>query len=136
MFRTHALLIAAAVSALLLSCAQPETETAPAADEPAAVETGPDATVVDPGHYTIVHENDKVRVLRIAYGAGEESTMHYHPDTVAVFLTDHLVQMTKADGSTAEVAAKAGEVLFIPAEQHLPKNISGEAWELVLVEPK
>ena len=96
--------------------------------------SGPDATVVDADHYTTEFENDWVRILRIAYGAGEESVMHFHPDSVAVFLTDHLVEMTMPDGSTREISNKAGETLFVPAGQHLPKNISDSPWELILVE--
>lgn len=97
---------------------------------------GPDATVVDAGHYSTEFENDIVRVVRIAYGPGEASVMHHHPDSVAVFLTDHLVEMTMPDGSTGEISANAGDVLFIEGGQHLPKNISDSAWELVLVELK
>ena len=96
----------------------------------------PDSVAVDPAHYTPEFENDQVRIVRIAYGAGEESTMHFHPDSVAVFLTDHLVQMTLPDGSKQDISAQAGESMFIPAGQHLPKNISDKAWELVLVELK
>jgi uncharacterized RmlC-like cupin family protein len=62
--------------------------------------------------------------------------MHYHPDSVAVFVTDHLVQMTMPDGSSNEISADAGDALFIPGGQHLPKNISNSAWELVLVDLK
>ena len=78
-------LIVVAVS--LISCGQkpesPPAEVEPAA--PAAVETGPDPTVVDPDHYKVEFENEYVRVLRITYGPGETSSMHYHPDLVAVF---------------------------------------------------
>ena len=95
-----------------------------------------DPTVVDAEHYTVESENDLVRIVRIAYGAGEESVTHYHPDSVAVFLTDHLVEMTLPDGSTEEISASAGDALFTPAGEHLPKNISGDPWELVLVELK
>lgn len=98
--------------------------------------SGPHATVVDPEHYTAEFENEAVCIVRIAYGAGEESVMHYHPDSVAVFLTDHLVEMTMPDGSTDEISAKAGDAIFIPGGQHLPKNISDSAWELVLIELK
>jgi quercetin dioxygenase-like cupin family protein len=97
---------------------------------------GPDATAVDPDHYSTEFENDSVRVLRIKYGPGEESVMHYHPDSVAVFVTEHLVEMTMPDGSTQEIPASAGDALFIPGGQHLPKNIADSAWELVLVELK
>lgn len=97
---------------------------------------GPDSTAVDPDHYTAEFENDSVRVLRIKYGPGEASVMHYHPDSVAVFLTDHLVEMTMPDGSTEEIPASAGDTLFIPGGQHLPRNVADFAWELVLVELK
>ncbi|MBT8081721.1 MAG: hypothetical protein KJO56_04770 [Gammaproteobacteria bacterium] len=105
---------------------------APASAEPG----GPDATVVDADHYTTEFENESVRILRIKYGPGEESTMHYHPDSVAVFLTDQVVQMTLPDGSTQEMPASAGDALFTPGGQHLPKNISDSTLELVLVELK
>ena len=45
-----------------------------------------DPAKVDSNHYKVVFENDDVRVLRITYGPGEKSVMHYHPDAVAVFL--------------------------------------------------
>lgn len=97
---------------------------------------GPDSSVVDADHYAVEFENDAIRILRISYGPGEESVLHYHPDSVAVFLTDHLVQMTMPDGETDQIEASAGDVMFIPAGQHLPKNISDFRWELVLVELK
>ena len=122
-----------------ISCAQPESEPAPA--EPAEPTAAPatteaDPTVVDSGPYTAELENERVRILRITYGPGEESVMHYHPDSVAVFLTDQTVQMTLPDGTTEEVPAKAGQAIFTPAGQHLPKNVSDTPLELVLVELK
>ncbi len=97
---------------------------------------GPDPTVVDPDHYTTEFENDAVRIVRIKYNPGEESVMHYHPDSVAVFMTDNRGQMTMPDGSTTETEAKAGDVVFNRAGQHLPKNRSDSGSELVLVELK
>jgi quercetin dioxygenase-like cupin family protein len=105
-------------------------------DSAGAASDGPDATVVDADHYTTEFENESVRIVRIAYGAGEASVMHYHPDSVAVFVTDHLVQMTMPDGSTEEIAAAAGDAIFIPGGQHLPKNVANSGWELVLIELK
>ncbi len=112
-----------------------EVELKPRQGEQAAPD-GPDPTRVDADHYKTEFENDEVRIVRIRYGAGEESTMHYHPDSVAVFITDHLVQMTMPDGTTTEIPADAGDAMFIPGGQHLPKNVSDEDWELVLVELK
>ena len=57
-----------------------------------------DAVKVDPKHYTVVTENDQVRILKAHYGPHEKSVMHSHPNTVAVFLTDAKGQFTFPDG--------------------------------------
>ena len=95
---------------------------------------GPDPTVVDADHYTVEFENDAVRVLRIAYDPGEESVMHYHPDGVALFLTDHVVEMDLPDGSVEELSAAAGDVAFAPGGQHLPRNVADSPVQVVLIE--
>src|SRR5580704_13383905 len=66
-----------------------------------------DPVKVDPKHYKVDFENDKVRVLRITYGPGEKSIMHYHPDGVVVYLTDGKTLMTTPDGKSQETPAKA-----------------------------
>src|SRR5258707_6850635 len=43
-----------------------------------------DAVKVDPKHYSVVSENDQVRILKVHYGPHEKSVMHSHPNTVAV----------------------------------------------------
>ncbi len=95
-----------------------------------------DPTEVDPCRYQVVFENDQVRVVRITYGPGEKSVMHYHPDGVAVFLTDHKVQFTMPDGSTEDMEVKAREAIWAPAEHHLPENLRDQPFELILVELK
>ncbi len=54
----------------------------------ATILSAQDAAKVDPKHYTVVSENDEVRILKVHYGPHEKSVMHSHPATVAVFLTD------------------------------------------------
>ena len=68
-----------------------------------------DPVKVDAKHYKVEFENDQVRVLRIKYGPGEKSVMHDHPDSTAVFLTEHHVKFSYPDGKTEQVDAKAGE---------------------------
>jgi quercetin dioxygenase-like cupin family protein len=96
-----------------------------------------DPVAVDPAHYSVEFENDSVRVLRIAYGPGEKSVMHYHPAGVAVFLTDQDVVFTFPDGtSTAAPSTGAGGTIWTPAGQHLPENVGSEPLEVILVEVK
>ena len=95
-----------------------------------------DPVKVDPTHYKVEFENKQVRVLRISYGPHEKSVMHEHPAGVAVFLTDQNGKFTLADGKSEERSAKAGEARWLPAEKHLPENLSEKPLELILVEVK
>ena len=97
---------------------------------------GQDPTAVDTKHYTVVFENDQVRVLRISYGPGEESVMHEHPNGVAVFLTDGNTEMKLGDGTTIMDIRKSGEASWAPAGKHLPKSLGENKSELILVELK
>ncbi|MDX1389100.1 MAG: hypothetical protein R3344_07915, partial [Acidobacteriota bacterium] len=94
-----------------------------------------DPTEVDAGHYKVEFENDRVRVLRIKYGPGETSVMHYHPNNIAVFLTDLDVKMKSPGGTEQEVMTAAGTHMFAPPEHHLPTNGEGPL-EVILVELK
>jgi quercetin dioxygenase-like cupin family protein len=91
---------------------------------------------VDSKHYTVVSENDKVRIVKVHYGPHEKSVMHSHPDSVAVFLTDSNVQFTLADGKKQTMSLKAGEAQFTPGSSHLPENTSDKGMDLILVELK
>jgi beta-alanine degradation protein BauB len=94
-----------------------------------------DPVKVDSKHYKTVAENERVRVLKATYGAGEKSVMHEHPDTFAVFLTDTKVRFTLPDGSTTEATTKAGEVTVSAAGKHNPENLGG-ALEVFVIEVK
>ena len=95
-----------------------------------------DPLKVDPKHYKVELENDRVRVLRVTYGPREKSVMHGHPDTLAIFLTDNNGKFTFPDGRTEERSWNAGQTMLIPAEEHLPENLTDKHLELVLVEFK
>ena len=95
-----------------------------------------DAAKVDPKHYKVEFENDKVRVLRITYGPGEKSVMHGHPDAVAVFLTEFNGKFTFPNGKSEEMTGKAGQTLWTPAGKHLPENTGDKPFELIVVELK
>jgi quercetin dioxygenase-like cupin family protein len=95
-----------------------------------------DSIKADPKHYQIDFENEQVRVLRIRYGPHERSVMHGHPNGVTVFLTDLHVRFTLPDGRTENLDAKAGQVQWLAAGDHLPENLSDQPMELILVELK
>ena len=73
------------------------------------IDAAHDATRVDPGHYTVEFENERVRVLRIKYGPYARSVMHEHPDSVLVFMTEGRAKFNFPDGSTEEINARTKE---------------------------
>ena len=95
-----------------------------------------DPVKVDPKHYSVMFENDAVRVLRIHYAPGEKSVMHSHPDSVIVFLEDQKAKMTHPDGKSEEVSGKKGDAVFSPAGAHLPENVGSGPIDVILVELK
>jgi hypothetical protein len=97
---------------------------------------GQDAVKVDPKHYTVISENDQVRILKAHYGAPEKSVMHSHPNVVAVYLTDGKIVMHLPNGSSQEVTAKTGVAQFVPAGTHLPENAGDTAEDVIVIELK
>ena len=95
-----------------------------------------DPVKVDPKHYKVEFENENVRVLRISYGPGEKSVMHYHPNAVAVYITDGMTRMTTPDGKSQDMPSKAGGTAWTPAGSHLPQNVGKTPVEVILVELK
>lgn len=95
-----------------------------------------DAVKVDPKHYSVVSENDQLRILKVHYGPHEKSVMHSHPNSVAVMLTDMKAEFTLPDGKKQNMAAKAGDAQYTPAQVHLPENTGEKGMDLILVELK
>ena len=100
------------------------------------VSSAQDAAKVDPKHYKVELDNEKVRILRINYNPGDESVMHSHAEGVAVFLTDHKAEMKTADGKSFNMAGKKGDVLWVDQSEHQPKNVGDSPFELVQIELK
>src|SRR5690348_4221570 len=102
----------------------------------ATIVSAQDAVKVDPKHYSVVSENDQVRILKVHYGPHEKSVMHSHPNSVAVMLTDMKAEFTLPDGKKQNMAAKAGDAQYTPAQVHLPENTGEKGMDLILVELK
>jgi quercetin dioxygenase-like cupin family protein len=98
--------------------------------------TADDPVKIDPKHYKVEFENERVRVVRIKYGPGEKSVMHSHPQSIAVFLTDARTKFTYPDGKTEDINASAGSVQHMDAFTHLPENKSKKPFEVIQVELK
>ena len=62
-----------------------------------------DSVKVDPKHYKVEFQNDRVRVLRIKYGPKEKSVMHSHPASARANTT-----MQHAASESGRMAQKRG----------------------------
>ena len=95
-----------------------------------------DPVKLDPKHYKVEFENDKVRAIRVRYGPREKSIMHGHPNAVAVFLEDARARFTYPNGKTEDLEMKAGQTMWFPAVEHLPENKLDKPIHLLFIELK
>jgi quercetin dioxygenase-like cupin family protein len=95
-----------------------------------------DPVKVDPKHYSVVSENDQVRILKIHYGPHEKSVMHSHPATVVVFMSDSDGKFSYPDGKADAFTTKTGDAQYAKAVTHLPENTGDKPLDGILVELK
>jgi quercetin dioxygenase-like cupin family protein len=95
-----------------------------------------DPVAVDPRHYKVEFENDRVRVLRVTFGPHEKSVMHAHPAGISVSLTNRDMRFTLPDGRTRHLMGRAGDVVWYEAHEHLPENLSSRPYEGIHIEVK
>ena len=94
------------------------------------------STEVDPAHYKLVFENECVRVVRGAFGPGEQSAAPYQSHgAVVVALTDIEGKVTK-EGKTVDVKKQAGEAWWSNGGNGTSVKNGGKAIEYVAVVPK
>lgn len=94
-----------------------------------------DPTTTNPDLYTIVFENDRVRVLEYVDRPGDRTTPHSHPDSVMVTLSDFDRRLSVGD-QQREVSLKAGLATWLPAQSHSGENIGTTATHTIFVELK
>ena len=91
----------------------------------------------DSKHHKVELENERVRVVRISYGAQDKSIMHQHPRGIFVFLTDGSFKFNYPGGETGNFQGKAGEFIWFEEPwEHLLENLSGKAFEALYIEVK
>ena len=98
---------------------------------------GGDAAKLDPKHYQVEYENDRLRVLRIKFGPNEKSVMHRHPSGVVIVLTDCDFRTYLPQGKARNIMGRSGQVIgFDEPFEHLPENLSAKPFEAIFVELK
>ena len=95
-----------------------------------------DAAKVSPESYTVLFENDRVRVLEIRIKPGAKVAMHSHPAYVAYYLSTAKAKLTSPDGKSEEREFKAGDVEWHDAESHEAVNTGNTEVHIIAVELK
>lgn len=94
-----------------------------------------DPTVTNPDHYTVVFENDRVRVLEYRDEPGDTTTPHEHPDSVMYTLSSFRRRLHSGDVQR-DVELAAGSTNWLPAQQHHGENIGDTPTHVLFVELK
>jgi quercetin dioxygenase-like cupin family protein len=96
-----------------------------------------DPLKVDAKRYKMEFENEQVRVFRARYAAHEKGVTHEHVLNRAVtFITDGNMKVTTPDGVSKILKASAGDVTWGGEAKHIEENLSGQPFEVVVVEFK
>ena len=85
--------------------------------------------------YKFIMENDRVRVLEVTIKKGDKAAMHHHPDHVVYVLKGGKATLTSED-KTDTLDLKAGQAVFMNAQDHEVKNIGSTEIDLLVVELK
>ena len=97
----------------------------------------PDVLKAAANAYTLLMENEKVRVLDIHLKPGEKAPMHNHPDDHVVYVMNNArFRLTFSDGKSGEFDLKAGQVLWMEAGSHSTENIGASLGHNLVVEVK
>ena len=99
----------------------------------AAFVQGQDPTKVEPKHYKLDFENDRVQVVSVHYGPHEKSSLHEHPGGVVVILTEAHLRFTDDSGKTREIDSKPGEARWYPPFKHRVENLGDTSYDAVYV---
>ncbi|MGZ6225812.1 MAG: hypothetical protein ACXWMH_09955 [Syntrophales bacterium] len=95
-----------------------------------------DAIETDRDKYSVVLENERVRVLRYHDKPGDRTSQHVHPDYVLFAESSFKRRLTFPDGSKHEVDVKAGSVVWMKGHIHIGENIGDTNTDVIIVELK
>jgi beta-alanine degradation protein BauB len=99
----------------------------------AAISTDPIHT--DPELYSVVFENERVRVLEYRDRPGDRTCEHSHPDMVIIPLTTFQRRLT-VGGRTVEIEKIRHEAGWVDAQTHVGENIGHGESHALFVELK
>ncbi|MDQ0733684.1 cupin domain-containing protein [Arthrobacter agilis] len=94
-----------------------------------------DPTITNPDHYSVLWENEFVRVLEYVDVPGDGTTPHDHPNSVLVPLTSFARRLSSGD-RVFDTHLSAGQAVWLPAQRHSGQNTGDTPTRAILVELK
>ena len=94
-----------------------------------------DPATTNPDHYTVIMENEQVRVLEYTDRPGEVTTPHDHPDSVMYTLSS-FTRRLHANDVARDLEIPAGATHWLPAQRHYGENIGDTDTHVIFVELK
>jgi beta-alanine degradation protein BauB len=87
-----------------------------------------------PEAYTLLLENDRVRVMEVRLKPGQTAPMHDHPNSHVVYiLKDAKFKLGSPDGKAMEIELKSGKAIWMEAGPHETKNVgTTDGYNLVI----
>jgi quercetin dioxygenase-like cupin family protein len=96
-----------------------------------------DPVKVAPAHFTVLLENERVRVLDFHSRAGVKIPMHSHPAYVSYSISGAgKTKFTSADGKVTEPTAKTGQATWHDPETHASEYVGTGSTHVLLIELK
>jgi hypothetical protein len=95
-----------------------------------------DPAVTNSDKYTVVFENDRVRVLEYHDVPGDKTTPHQHPDSIMYTLSSFRRRLIGGEGETRDVTLATGEVRWLDAQTHSGENTGTTPTHVLFVELK
>lgn len=94
-----------------------------------------DPVTSNPHLYSVLFENERVRVLEYRDEPGAKSTPHRHPDSVMVTLSAFDRRLASGDREV-DVTLPGGAARWLAAQTHTGENIGSTETHVIFVELK
>ena len=94
-----------------------------------------DPVVTNPELYSVVYENDRVRVLAYRDRPGDRTRPIAHPDSVMYTLSSFRRRLESGE-VRRDVDMSAGTATWLPAQEHAGENIGDTETHVLFVELK
>jgi len=95
-----------------------------------------DALEAAPDVYTVLFENDRVRLLEGRVRPGESSSMHAHPAGLTYILSGGKAAVTMPNGDRVDVELQTGRANWREAHEHDGTNLGETDIVVLFFEPK